>query len=66
MSIWSSAKEDSKSQITNCFEPSEHNPSGKIGGGQHGPIKQKIEMEVIRPFIKNLQQNSHDDKMLSI
>jgi hypothetical protein len=63
MSIWSSAKEDCKSQITNCFEPPEHNPSGKIGGGQHGPIKEKIEMEVIKPFIKNLQQNSHDDKM---
>src|SRR6267154_3918525 len=43
MSIWSSAKKDSKSQITNFFEPPEHNPSGKIEGGQHGPIKQKIE-----------------------
>jgi len=63
MSIWSSAKEDSKSQITNCFEPPEHDPSGKIGGGQHGPIRQKIEMEVIRPFIINLQQNSDDDKI---
>ena len=63
MSIWSGAKEDSKSQFRNCINYSEHNPSGKIGGGPHGLTKQKIEMEVIRPFIINTQQNSHDDKM---
>jgi len=63
MSFWSSAKESSKSQIRNCIKHSEHYPSGKIGGDLRGPIKQKIEMEVIRPFIINTQQNSHDDKM---
>jgi len=63
MSIWSGAKEDSKSQFRNCINYSKHNLSGKIGGGPHGPTKQKIEMEVIRPFIINTQQNSHDDEM---
>jgi hypothetical protein len=63
MSIWSSVKEDSKSQITNCLKHLEQKPSGKIGGGQRGPIKQKIEMKVIRPFIINTLQTSHDDKM---
>ena len=63
MSFWSSVKEDSTSQMRNCIKHPEHYQSGKIGGGQHGPIKQKNEMEVIRPFIINTQQNSHDDKM---
>lgn len=63
MSIWSSVKEDSKSSITNCLKHLEQNPSGKIKGGQHGPIKQKVEMEVIQPFMINTLQNSHDHKM---
>ena len=63
MSIWSSAKKDSKSQISNCLKHLEYNPSGKIGRGQHGPIEQKIEMEVIRPFIMNTLKISHDDQM---
>ena len=58
-----SAKEDSKNQIISCFEPPEHNPSSKIGGGQHGSIKQKIEMEVISPFVINTLQSSPDNKM---
>jgi len=63
ISIWFNAKEHSKNQITDCFKPPEHNPSSKIGGGQHGLIRQKIEIEVIHPFVINTLQRSPGNKM---
>ena len=63
ITTWFSAKEDSKNQINNCFKSQKHNLPSKIGGGQRGVVRQKIKMEVIKPFIINIPLNSPDKNM---
>jgi len=58
ISVLYSAKD--KIHINNCFEFSEQNVSSKIRGGKY---VEKIEMDVISPFIINTPPNVFDIKM---
>jgi hypothetical protein len=59
----SGTKRSFKIQISSCPNFQRHEESDRIGGGQHGASLEKIDMDVISPFVISAPMNFSDIKM---